>query len=330
MKNTIGILCLLICLLFASCRQHVKYIENQGLALGTIYNISYLHPERKDLQTDIDSLLQLVNYSLSPFISNSTISKINNNKPVQLDQMFIKVFIEAQNVSEITNGAFDITVAPLVNAWGFGFRKKEKITPELIDSIMNFVGFRNVKLEDGLIIKQNQHTMLDCSSIAKGFAVDMVGDFLAKQGCENYMVDIGGEVITRGLSSRGDIWRIGISTPKEDNLTNESIQTIVTLQNKALATSGNYRNFYEEEGKKYVHTIDPRLGYPTQHNLLSATIMTNNCIQADAYATACMVMGLEKSYALIEKLAHVEAYFIYSDENGNFATKKTSGFKVVN
>ena len=313
-----------------SCKPEAKYISNQGFVYGTIYHVTYESPKGKDLQEEMETAMQELNKSMSTFDSTSTISKINRNQAVKLDNYFLTVFKRAEEISKITGGAFDITVAPMVNVWGFGFKNKEQVTPELIDSLKNLVGYQKVKLQDGKLVKEHPNTMLDCSAIAKGFACDIVGDFLHAKGCENYMVEIGGEVVARGKNGKGNAWSIGISSPDENQmLADQKLKAIVELKDKALATSGNYRNFYVEDGVKYAHTIDPKTGYPVQHSLLSTTVLADNCMTADAFATAFMVSGLEKSIEIADADPEIEVYFIYSDENGAYQTYASAGFKKL-
>lgn len=300
-----------------ACTSKKTYIYNEGPVYGTYYHVVYESPDGTDFHEEIKARFQEYDLSFSTFNPESVISKINNNQSVEADVWFTKCFEKAQEISGITEGAFDITVAPLVNAWGFGFREKENVTPELIDSLLQLTGYQKVRLENGQIIKNDPGIMLDMSAIAKGYTVDLIADFLKSKGCENYMVEIGGEVVAKGQNAKGSEWKIGISKPDETGLlTSEELQAIVKLPDHALATSGNYRNFYVEDGKKYAHTIDPATGYPVQHSLLSATVLANDCMTADAFATAFMVMGLEKSVELAKELPYLEVYFIYADETG--------------
>jgi len=300
----------------ASCRQP-GYVFNEGKIYGTVYHIVYESPDGGDMHPAIDAELQRLNKLFSTFDSESQISKVNTNQPVELDSLFVNCFNRSMEVSRLSGGAFDITVAPLVNAWGFGFKHKESITQPLIDSLLKLTGYQKVHLSDGKIIKENPGIMLDMSAIAKGYTCDLIGRFLAEKGCLNYMVEIGGEVVAKGVNSKGNVWSIGLSKPDETAFyESQDIQAIVKLPERALATSGNYRNFYEEGGKRYAHTIDPATGYPVQHSLLSATVLAGDCMTADALATAFMVLGLEKSVKLAETLPGVEVYFIYSDESG--------------
>ena len=256
--------------------------------------------------------------SLSPFNEKSVITHVNKNEAVTLDDHFITVFRLSSEIYKDTEGAFDITVAPLVNAWGFGF--KNGITPDrhAIDSLMQFVGFDKVKLQDGKIIKTDDRLMLDCSAIAKGYGVDAVARLLKSKGIDNYMVEIGGEIVASGENPKGAPWRIGVSKPDDDSVSvSNEIQGIINISNRAMATSGNYRNFYYKGGKKYAHTIDPKTGCPVQHSILSATVVSDECAKADAYATAFMVMGLDKAKAVLARHKDMMAYFIYSDDKGN-------------
>lgn len=237
-----------------------------------------------------------------------------------LNEMFLQVFTLAQKVSQDTDGAFDITVAPLVNAWGFGFKTGDQPSVASIDSLMSTVGYNKISLKGRQVFKENKNTMLDCSAIAKGYGSDVVAAFLKKRGIENFMVEIGGEVVTQGISEKRVPWRIGVTKPTEDSLSiGDELQTVLNVTNKAMATSGNYRNFYYKDGKKYAHTIDPKTGYPVQHSLLSATVLANNCATADAYATSFMVMGIEKAKAVLDRHPELMAYFIYSDKKGELA-----------
>jgi FAD:protein FMN transferase len=308
---------LLLLILIASCSQPSAYVYNDGPVYGTYYHIVYESPGGKDLHEEIKAKFAEYDLSFSTFNPNSTISGINMNREVEPDQWFINCFRRALEISKITGGAFDITVAPLVNAWGFGFRHRENITNELIDSLLRLTGYQKVALSDKRIIKEHPDIMLDMSAIAKGYTSDLIGQFLHSKGCKHFMVEIGGEVVASGVNAKGRIWNIGISKPEEDPLlAGTELQAVVRLPDRALATSGNYRNFYVEDGKKYAHTIDPQTGYPVQHSLLSATVLADDCMTADAFATAFMVLGLEKSVELARTLPELAVYFIYTDDSG--------------
>lgn len=307
-------------------RKQAPYQTDQGLVFGTMYKITYQSEE--NLKADIEAELQKVDCSLSPFNKQSVITHINNNTDMRTDSLFDYVFNLARKVSEETHGAFDITVAPLVNAWGFGFKNAARIDSATIDSLRQFVGFEKIRLEDGKIIKHDSRTMLDCSAIAKGFGVDCVARLLDRKGVRNYMIDIGGELVMKGENAQMATWRIGINKPIDDSLAvNQELQTVLQVTGVGLATSGNYRNFYYKDGKKYAHTIDPRTGYPIQHNILSATVVANDCATADAYATAFMVLGLDSSKAICDAHPELDAYFIYTQEDGKMDVYYTEGME---
>lgn len=302
------------------------YRQNSGSIFGTYYNITYKHD--KDLKNDIEKTLQQVDRSLSPFNKQSVITAINNNQETELDSLFIYVFELAQKISEKTDGAFDITVAPLVNAWGFGFKNADSTDSTTIDSILNYVGHDKIAIHNNKIEKQHPQTMLDCSAIAKGYGCDLVADMLQKKGIENFLVEIGGEVVAKGKNNKGKKWSIGINKPIDDiGGNNSQLQEIIHMSNKSMATSGNYRNYRYENGMKLSHTIDPRTGYPVAHTLLSATVIADNCATADAYATAFMVLGLDKALEICEQ-EFLDAYLIYSDSTGNIQIKETDGMKT--
>lgn len=323
----------IILIVIVSCNsnnQQINYVSDSGFIYGTIYHITYESPNGINLQHKVDSVLNKIDYSLSTFKNESVLSKVNNNEPVDLDSFFIEVFKHSTEIYEISKGAFDPTVAPLVNAWGFGFKHKEQISQYLIDSILHFTGFQLIEFDGKQIRKADDRVMLDFSSIAKGYSVDVVGNFLKNEGCKNYMVEIGGEIVAHGKSPSGRLWRIGINEPNDDEPINApELQEIIQLNDVGLATSGNYRNFYIEDGKKYAHTINPNTGYPVDHNLLSATVVANDCMTADALATAFMVMGTEKALATAKQIDGVEAYLIYDNENGERAIAHTAGFNKL-
>jgi thiamine biosynthesis lipoprotein len=295
----------------------INYIQLQGNAQGTTFKIIYDDSLHRDFSIQIDSLLKKLDTSLSTYVPESIISKVNkNDSTVVLDQHFITVFNRSQEISELSEGAFDITVAPLINAYGFGFGKKENIDSLLIDSLLNYVGYNKVKIENNKVIKQHPAIQLDFNAIAQGYSVDVLADFLEKKGIENYMIEIGGELRCKGKNSKGNYWNIGIDKPIE-NLQKREMQTIVPLKNKAMATSGNYRKFYEKDGVKYSHTIDPKTGWPVEHQLLSATVIADDAMTADAFATVFMVMGKDKAIEFLEthKNLNLQVYLIFQNKD---------------
>lgn len=305
-------------------QQSMPYQHDTGFVFGTVYNITYQSDQ--NLKTEIENELKKVDNALSMFNKNSIISQVNQGlqdlPDTEESMMFRNVCQLAMGISQETDGAFDITVAPLVNLWGFGFKHGETPSQHAIDSIRQFVGYEKVIIDaqQGTIHKKDPRVTLDCSAIAKGYGVDAVARFLKSKGIQNFMVEIGGEVVTKGISEKRIPWRIGVTKPTDDSLNiNQELQTVLNITDKAMATSGNYRNFYYKGGKKYAHTINPKTGFPVQHSLLSATVLTKDCATADAYATSFMVMGIEKAKQILEKHPELMAYFIYSDKNGNLA-----------
>lgn len=303
---------------YVALNQHdTPYQHNHGSVFGTVYKITY--QSDRDLNGEILSELAKVDDALSMFNPRSVISRVNRNENVRVNNMFAHVFNLAEKVSGETGGAFDITVAPLVNLWGFGFKSGARPTAHTVDSLRRFVGYRKVSLRNGKVVKSDQRVMLDCSAIAKGYGSDVVARFLESKGIHNYMVEIGGEIVCRGISERRLPWKIGVTKPVDDSLnTNEELQTVLNVTDVAMATSGNYRNFYYKGGKKYAHTVDPHTGYPVQHSLLSATVLAPDCATADAYATSFMVMGVDKAKAVLSRHPELMAYFIYSGHDGKY------------
>ena len=297
-------------------QRSMPYQHDEGMVFGTVYNITYQYDS--DLKQDIEAELQKVDNSLSPFNKGSIISKVNRNENPEVNDMFADVFTLAEEVSAQTGGAFDITVAPLVNMWGFGTKQFHRPDKESVDSLMKFVGFNKISLKNKHVVKQDPNIQLDCSGIAKGYGCEVVARFLRSKGIKNFMVEIGGEVVTSGNSEKRVPWNIGVTKPTDDSLQeNQELQTVLNVNDKAMATSGNYRNFYVEGGKKFAHTIDPHTGYPVQHSLLSSTVLAHDCATADAYATSFMVLGIDKAKEVLKKHPELMAYFIYSDAKGN-------------
>lgn len=317
--QSVILLCIIaVAVAIAGRQRPAPFQRDTGFVFGTVYNITY--QSDRNLKREIEAELRKVDFSLSPFNKQSVISKISRNEDVTVDKMFADVFTMAREISEETDGAFDITVAPLVNAWGFGFNHDVEPTPQVIDSLKQLTGYAKVTLEGGKIKKTDSRITLDCSAIAKGYACDIVAACLRDNGVENFMVEIGGEIVTRGINDKRLPWRIGVTRPVDDTLgTQNELQTVLNVTDKAMATSGNYRNFYYKDGKKYAHTIDPSTGRPVQHNILSATVLADNCAMADAYATAFMVMGFDRTRDILDRHPELMAYIIYSDDAGKNA-----------
>lgn len=296
-------------------QRSMAYQHDTGFIFGTVYHVTYQY--NRDLKDEIEAELNKVDNSLSPFNNQSVITAVNQNKNPEVNEMFSDVFNLAEQVSQETDGAFDITVAPMVNLWGFGFKKGISPSKQKIDSLRQIVGYKKVSLRDGHVIKADKRIMLDCSAIAKGYGSDVVARYLRSKGITNFMIEIGGEIVTSGKSKKRLPWKIGVTKPTDDSLnTNQELETVLNVTDKAMATSGNYRNFYYKGGKKYAHTIDPKTGYPVQHSLLSSTVLASNCATADAYATAFMVLGIDKAKVVLQKHPELMAYFIYAGPDG--------------
>ena len=289
-----------------------SYRHAQGKVFGTYYNIRY--EATADLDEQLQTAFRDFDNSLSLFNPHSTLSAINANRDTLTDSAFETMWAEAERVYRLSDGAFDITVAPLVNLWGFG-TKKPTSDPSLkgreVDSLRPFIGFDKVRLADHRVIKSDPRMMLDGGAVAKGQACDMIAGVLRENGCTNYLVDIGGEIVARGKNDKGQPWHIGITKP---NLNNEGaqdeLQEILAASDICMATSGNYRNYYYDGNERRSHTIDPRTGYPVQHALLSATVVSSTCMRADALATACMVVGETAALDLIARAADAQCYLI--------------------
>ena len=322
----IGLVALAMCRTKEAETQVLSYHKLEGTVFHTIYHITY--QGERDYHDEIKQLFKDFDGSLSMFNDTSIITRMNNcDTSVVANRYFRHVFTKAMEVSEATGGAFDITVAPLVNLWGFGFKNSDNVSQTAIDSILQFVGYKTVHLdEEGHLHKDDPRTIMDASSIAKGYMSDVVADFLKEQGVENYMVEIGGEVALNGVNPKGSRWSIGINKPTDDSTqVNSELQDILYMSKGGVATSGNYRNFYYKDGKKYAHTIDPHTGYPIQQDILSSTVIARDCMTADAYATAFMVLGKEKAMEVLAKDTTLMAYFIVdaSDADGN------GGYEIV-
>ena len=323
----------LISALLISCvdsTPNKKTVTNFGNTQGTSYSIKYLSPNGINYQNDIDSIFKAVDLSLSTYINESIISKINRNENVIIDSIFTRVFEMALKIAHETNGSFDPTIAPLVNFWGFGFEEISNKNESKLVNLMQSVGYKKISIKDGHIIKENPNTLIDFNAIAQGFTVDLIGEHLQKIGLTNYMIEIGGELKCSGLNADEKPWRIGIDKPSEE-IQKERHLAIIEVSNKSVASSGNYRKLKidQETGIKYAHTINPKTGMPTITDLLSVTIVSESCMQADAIATACMVMGKEKSINYIISKPQIDALLIYSGPKGEWIKYQTEGFKKM-
>ena len=324
------LLTILSLLLLPQCKPvNKEYTFLEGRVFGTYYHITYLHPKGINLEKEVDDKFKIFDLSLSTYNPGSIISRINtNDSSVTTDSYFEEMYAMAREVSEKTSGAFDITVAPLVGAWGFGYGSNDQSATSDVDTILPYIGFQKVKLQNHKLIKTDPRIRLDASAIAKGQGSDVIARLLEEYGCENYMVEIGGEVACKGLNPKGQKWHIGIDKPNDDPADeNKELQTIIAITTVGMATSGNYRQYYYRDGKKYAHTINPRTGYPVQHNLLSATVIAPTCMQADAYATAFMVVGVDSSLQICKSVPDMDCYLIFTNEKGEYKTAQTTGFE---
>lgn len=326
LKKAFGWLILFFC--FISCQQPKQYYAYNG-QLHTPFHIKYEYNEPLDeeIKAELDRFYRLFNV----FDSTSVLSQINRNElEVVEDSTLLTALHTALTLSAYTNGAYDITAAPLINLWGFGFSKQDSVTPAHIDSIQQFVGYRKLHLEGNHIQKDDARMSLNCSSLADGTVCDMIADLFDRHGISNYMVEFGGEIVSKGINQRGEYWRLGITRPTDDaSGLNQSLQATIHLKGarRGMATSGNYRNFYLKEGKKYAHTIDPRAGTPIQRDVLSATVIAPTGQLADACATACMVLGSDSAAVLKQRLPEIEYFLICSGDSAEYKYVESEGFK---
>ena len=321
--------CFTIMLLLASCDKQPQKVVLQGLAQGSYYAITYYDVEGRNFQPEVDSIFHAVDMSVNLWVDSSVICKVNRNEDVILDNIFIDNFNIAQQAAELSGGCFDPTIAPLVEAWGFSAKEGVEVTPEMIDSLKSLVDYHNVRIEDGKVLKAHPAMKLDFNAIAQGYTSDMIGAFLESKGVTSYIVDVGGEIMARGCKPDGKPWVVGIEKPAADWDSERVIQQRVELSDKGIVTSGSYRKYVERDGKRYSHSIDPMTGYPVDHQLLSATVIAETSVWADALASICMVMGMERSLELINSLDGVEAYYIFVNSQGELETLATNGFKLL-
>jgi FAD:protein FMN transferase len=322
MRSTLSFLIVVILFSIASCKK-AEFSSFNGFAQGTTYNIVYESSNTAgpdSLHKIVDKILLDFDMSLSWYKDSSILSRVNRNEDVRVDTFFAAVFRKSAAISEMTNGAFDITVAPLVKAWGFGPDDHKNFSEQKLDSLMKLIGMEKVSLVNDHVIRSVPGITLDFNAIAQGYSVDVVSRYFDGLGIKNYLIEIGGEVRARGTKN-GKLWRIGIDKPEDNNIIpGQTLQAIIRITDKSLATSGNYRKFYVEDGIKYSHTIDPKTGYPARNRLLSATILADECATADGIATACMVMGHEKAIEFIKNNPQYSAYFVISGDDGNYQT----------
>ena len=312
----------------ASCGRQPKKMVLQGLAQGSYYAVTYYDEQERNFQHEIDSIFHAVDMSVNLWVDSSVISKVNRNEEIVLDDIFIDNFNIAQEAAKLSDGYFDPTISPIVAAWGFSNKHGDSITPQLLDSLKQLVDYRKVRIENGKVIKENPSIQLDFNAIAQGYTSDMIASFLESRGVKDFLVDTGGEIMARGSKPNGQPWIVGIEKPADNWDSEQVVQTRIALRDKGLVTSGSTRKYVERNGKRYSHCINPKTGYPVEHQLLSATVLAENSVWADALASICMVMGLEKSLEIINALDGVEAYYIFANEKNELETYTTEGFKM--
>ena len=291
-----------------------------GTTQGSYYSITYFDNQNRNFAHEFDSIFKEIENTLSLWDENSIIRKVNrNDTAVVLNQIFIDNFNYAMRAAELSEGYFDPTIGPLVSAWGFHFKEGMMMTPEIVDSLRQLVGYKKVKIEEGRVVKENPNMTLDFNAVAQGYTTDMIGEFLLSKDVDNFLVDVGGEIMAKGNKANGDFWKVGIEKPAENKDDARIVQEIIELKDRSIVTSGNYRKYVEQDGKRYSHSLNPMTGYPSENNLLSATIICDNTAWADCLASICMLVGMEKAIEIIDTQDNVEAFFIY-EENGEVFT----------
>ena len=321
---------LLICCFLVSC-DTVKKQQFMGTTQGSYYSITYFDEQNRDFGREFDSIFKEIESTLSLWDENSIIRRVNrNDTTVVLNQIFIDNFNYAMKAAELSDGYFDPTVGLLVQAWGFHFKEGMEMTPEIVDSLKQLVDYRKVKIENNKVIKENPNMTLDFNAVAQGYTTDMIGDYLLSKNVNNFLVDVGGEILARGCKPNGELWKVGIEKPAENKDSERIVQEIVELKDRSIVTSGNYRKYVERGGKRYSHSLNPKTGYPAENKLLSATIIADNTAWADCLASICMVVGLEKAIEIVSPIPSIgiEAYFIYLDDNGEVKTSKHGEYGV--
>lgn len=317
------ILCLLLCF---SCKQDPKNIKMGGEVFGTTYSVQYYSEDNANFQNDFDRLFEEVNHSMSTYRPDSDISKINRNESVGIDTHFLKVFEKSKEIYRTTEGAFDPTIGVMVNAWDFGPEGKIANLDSLkIDSLMRYVGFNRMGLRENRVIKE-ANAFIDFNAIAKGYGVDVIAEFLESKNVQNYIVEIGGEIRCKGLNlEKEHSWKVGIEMPHFDGT--QSIMESISLHNESMATSGTYRKYKtDDQGNRYSHIIDTKTGYPSKTNLLSISVIAENCMTADGYATAFKAMGIDKVRVFLSNHPELKALLIYENDNHELETLYLNGF----
>lgn len=319
---------IIIFLSLVSCKQEQRdNFKVRGNVFGTTYSVIYNSEKQIDFESQFDSIFYLINKSMSTYQQNSIISKLNRNEEVNLDSHFIKVFDASKTIYDSTNGFFDPTIGVLVNAWDFGPQGEIKeLDSAKIKELMQSVSLKNVTRNQNRLNKENENTFIDFNAIAKGYAVDVISEFLEEKDIKNYLVEIGGEIRAKGMNlEKEKPWKIGVENPNFDG--SQSIFKAISIQNEAMATSGTYRKFkVDSSGNRYAHIIDTKTGYPSKTNLLSVSVLADNCMIADAYATAFKAMGIENVLHFLQSHPELKAFLIFENEKGEFETLSINGF----
>ena len=326
-RNLIRTMIILTMIYGCTKKKDLKLYKISGAAQGTYYAITYSSDSNENLQPAVDSLLREFDKSVSGYLPTSVLSRFNkNDTTVTADEIFDTVFRKAMEVSARSDGAFDVTVGPLVNAWGFGPGRKATVDQAMVDSLLELVGYRKVQLVKGKLIKKDPRIQIDFDAIAQGYSSDWLGHYFESKGIKNYLIDVGGEVLGKGSKPDGSLWSVAIERPAKNKEDERRIQTVLYLKDKAISTSGDYRKYYEENGQRYSHHIDPGTGYPVKSSVLSVSVLADDCITADAHATALIVMGFDKAKKFLVKHPEIDAYFISDDGKGGFSVYFTPGF----
>ena len=325
MKKLISILVLIA--FFGCIEQEPKNIKLSGPIFGTSFNIQYYSEANINFQKQFDSIFNVVNQSLSTYIDNSDISRLNRNELTEVDNHFVNVFKASKRIYRLTEGIFDPTIGNVVNAWNFGAEKNKFLTDSItIDSLMRYVGLNRVGLIDNRTIKKPKETYLEFNAIAKGYGIDVISNFLESQGIKDYLVDIGGDMRVSGINlEKNKGWSVGVDDPNFDGT--QSYSKVITLKDEAMATSGTYRKFkIDDNGNRYAHIIDAKTGYPTKTNILSVSVIAKDCMTADAYATAFQAMGIDKVSWFLNSHPELKVYFIYESEDKELKTLAVNNF----
>ncbi len=302
-----------------------------GKAQGTTYTIKYFHPDNRVSSQSIDSTLKSLDRSLSLYQEGSLIRRFNASADtLTVDAHMINVVKRAQEISRQTRGLFDLSIGPLVSLWGFGPEGSKPLPGHAeIKSALNCVGYQQIKIRGNRIQKTRPCLQIDANGIAQGYSVDVLADYLEKKGVHNYLVELGGEIRVKGGKPGGEKFKVGIESPDEDEWKTGRMEQVVELENGAITTSGSYKKYYESQGKKITHLVDPRTGYTVQNNLISVTVYAKDAMTADGFDNALMLMGMEKALKFVEKRKDISAFFIFKRPDGSVADTASRGFMAL-